>query len=140
MTLSATDIELVTQSFDRLEAELETHSKRFYATLFRRAPELRPLFREDLEGQGMKFLTTLRTVIQSLGDADAFAERLKDLSRAHASLGVVAAHFDPMEEALMDTLRDATGAAFTPDVETAWRAAYGEVRDTMVRLGDIPSA
>ncbi|WP_338549477.1 globin domain-containing protein [Roseovarius phycicola] len=137
MPMSAADIELVQRSFAHVRAELETHSDVFYAALFERAPNLRDLFREDLEGQGMKFMTTLRFVVSNLGDHAAMDDKLGRLGEAHASLGVKAADFDPMEDALIDTIRNALQELFTPQVEAAWRSAYGEARDTMVRVGGI---
>nr|WP_317056601.1 globin domain-containing protein [Roseovarius sp. W115] len=135
--MSATDIELVQRSFAHVRAELETHSDVFYTALFERAPALRALFRDDLEGQGMKFMTTLRFVVRNLGDQKAMDEKLGQLGHAHATLGVKTAEFDPMEEALIDTIRNTLQDLFTPQLESAWRAAYAEARDTMVHSGGI---
>ncbi len=140
MTLTATEHAMVRDSLSWLRAEFDTHSLYFYEALFRREPALRDLFREDLAGQGMKFMTTLAVIVEKLNDDDVGAAQYTGLGRQHASLGIEAAHFAPMGEALMDTLRAGLGADFTPDLEAAWRKAYAQVSDNMIRRGAVPGA
>lgn len=138
MALDASEKELIRQSFARLREDFDRHSTFFYDALFRHAPELRPMFRDDLAGQGMKFMTTLNRIIDQLEDPEGIAARYAELGRLHASLGIVATHFDPMGEALIDTMRNAMGEAFTPEHESAWRHSYRDISDTMIRAGGIP--
>jgi hemoglobin-like flavoprotein len=42
-----------------------------------------------------------------------------------------------MGEALMDTFREELGARFTPEVEAAWRAAYADLSNRIIALGEI---
>lgn len=137
MTLTATELDLVRASLDELRSEFDAHSMYFYDALFRRAPHLREMFREDLAGQGMKFMTTLSVVIEKLDDDDASAAQYTGLGKMHASLGVRAAHFPPMGEALIDTLRAGLGVGLTPELEAAWRKAYNQVASNMIRRGAI---
>ena len=137
MTVSASDLKLIRTSFDRLRDDLDSHSTEFYEALFRRAPYLRSMFREDLAGQGMKFMTTLGVIVDKLHDESAVAEQYVGLGRKHASLGVEAAHFEPMREALLDTLRVAMGAEFTGEMEQAWRRAFDQVGANMMKRGGI---
>ena len=131
---------LLRDCFERLQSEFDQFSTYFYEALFRRAPELRGLFRDDLTGQGMKFMTTLRKVILHTNVAEDKSEKLKGLGSDHASLGVVAGNFAPMEEALMDTLRHTLGDEFTPELESAWRKAYARLSEAMILKGGIPEA
>ena len=137
MSLEASDDVLLRESFERLQADFDQFSTYFYEALFRRAPELRPMFRDDLAGQGMKFITTLREVILSTKDATSEEERLAQLGSYHATLGVTAKSFAPMEEALIDTPKHTLGDAFTPELEAVWRKAYGEMSARMIRKGGI---
>ena len=137
MPISQTEQELVQESFAHLQPDFETHSTLFYEALFRRAPELRDLFRDDLAGQGMKFMTTLGEMIRQIQDPDAAFARYAKLGGLHASLGVTAANFEPMEEALMETLKNAFGDGFTPELEKAWRSVYAEIAAVMTREGGI---
>jgi nitric oxide dioxygenase len=49
----------------------------------------------------------------------------------HAGYGVTAAHYDTVATALLWTLGQGLGDAFTPEVETAWVAAYTLLATTM---------
>ena len=137
MSLTSTQIDLVRDSFATVRENLAPPSARFYETLFSHAPELRPMFRDDLEGQGMRFMTTLSLMVDHLDAPDALAARFDELGRSHKALGVRPAHFVPMEEALVDTLRERIGAAMTPETEAAWRAAYRDLVDEIVARGNL---
>lgn len=137
MTLSQTELDIVCTSLEKLRTEFAGHPRFFYDALFRRAPELRTMFREDIEGQGMKFMTTLGIIVSRLNDDASSAEQYLGLGKLHATLGVERSQFEPMGEALMDTLREGLGEDFTPELEAAWRKAYDHVADTMIRRGAI---
>ena len=129
--------DLLKESFDRLQSDFDRFSTFFYETLFRRAPELRSMFRDDLTGQGMKFITTLREISLHVDDAGSESARLEELGRYHARLGVTAENFAPMEEALIDTLRHTLGDEFTSELEAVWRKAYADMSMSMIRKGGI---
>ncbi|OBY27014.1 globin domain-containing protein [Leisingera sp. JC1] len=135
-----TDDELkqLQHSYSKLKEETGKSPAYFYDSLFRHAPELRQMFREDLEGQGMKFMTTLGVIIARLNDESAVAPQFQELGKTHASLGVLSKHFAPMEEALIDTLHHALGKQMTGELETLWRTAFKEIAAKMIERGDIP--
>jgi len=142
MPLPAKEIELVEdvlQKFNMVRREdMIAGSKRFYQILFQREPKLRALFRDDLTGQGMKFMTTLQTIVAALKDKDLLNSRLKLLAEGHANLGIVASNFVPMGEALIDTFQEVLGSEFTPDMESATRKAFLEISRRMIEYGGIP--
>ena len=141
MTISDQEIKEVLRSFDMIgPEELASGSRRFYENLFHRAPGLRSLFRDDLSGQGMKFMSTLRTIIVALKDKELLHSELKPLGEGHAKLGVVAINFVPMGEALIDTFREILGREFTAEMENAWRKAYIEISKEMIEHGGISGA
>jgi hemoglobin-like flavoprotein len=98
---------------------------------------MKKLFRDDLAGQGMKFMSTLDVIVRKLDDEAALANRYKGLGQTHAAIGIKATDFLPMEEALMDTLRHALEDDFTPELESAWRKAYAIVSSNMIRRGGM---
>ncbi len=141
MTISNQEIKEVLRSFDMIgPEELASGSKRFYENLFHREPELRAMFRADLSGQGMRFMSTLKTIVVALKDKEVLHSELKPLGEGHANLGVVAANFVPMGEALIDTFREILGREFTPEMENAWRKAYVEISKEMIERGGISGA
>ncbi|SPH18410.1 Bacterial hemoglobin [Defluviimonas aquaemixtae] len=138
MPVSARQSQLIRDSFAKLSDRLQPASMTFYEALFRRAPELREMFRDDLAGQGMKFMTTLGIVIENIDQTEKLGDRFAELGRVHALIGVKAAHFEPMGEALIDTLREELGEEeFDDEMEAAWRAAYAVLAERVIRRGGI---
>ncbi|MCA8881693.1 MAG: globin [Rhodobacteraceae bacterium] len=137
MALDPRQIDLIQDSFQKIRANLQPPSAFFYEALFRHAPQYREMFREDLEGQGMRFMSTLGVIVDNLGQPEAVEARFADLGVSHAALGITRAHFPPMEEALIDTLRNELGAGMTEETEAAWRAAYEEVAARIMAKGNI---
>ncbi len=137
MSITSEELRMVQASLDRLRENFDAHSTYFYDALFRHAPQLRQMFRDDLTGQGMKFMTTLDVIVQKLDDEDQIAEQYTGLGKSHATMRVHAADFAPMEEALIETMRNALGDDFTSELEHAWRKAYAVVSSNMIRRGGI---
>lgn len=118
-------------------AELFSGSTRFYDNIFARDPSLRAMFRDDLEGQGMRFMSTLRTIVDAIGTPGGLDAAMGELGQTHRILGVRQDQFDQMEEALMDTFRQLLGDGFTAELEEAWRKAYAEIAAAMISKGGI---
>lgn len=139
MSITPEELQLVQQCLSGLREDFDTHSTYFYESLFRHAPHLRRMFRDDLTGQGMKFMTTLDVIVSKLDNEEEIADQYTGLGKLHASVGVHRADFTPMEEALIDTMRNAMGANFSSELEHAWRKAFTIVSTNMIRRGDIGS-
>ncbi len=137
MAVTQRQIALIRASFDGLRGDMRPPSEQFYTALFRRAPQLRPLFREDLEGQGMKFMSTLAVIVDNLHDEADLAERYVELGGNHATVGVHVRDFDTMREALIDMFRYLQGDAFDAETEAAWRVAYDDMARAMIGSGGI---
>lgn len=54
------------------------------------------------------------------------------MGRAHAGYGIRNADCAKVADALLWTLADGLGDAFTHEVEAAWSAAYAAVADSMI--------
>ncbi|WP_158263537.1 globin domain-containing protein [Aliiruegeria haliotis] len=140
MPTSTEEIAMVKQSFEDLKPRLEPTSIHFYEALFERAPHLRELFREDLKGQGMRFMNTLGLILANLEEPEENPVDYKELGHLHTMLGIKQADFEPMEDALMESFREKLGEGkFTPELEAAWRRAYGLFSKKLIEEGDIPA-
>lgn len=135
MPLSPEDLALVRASFAQVRRRMEPGSTLFYDVLFARAPGYRTLFRDDLSGQGMKFMTTLGTILGTLDRPDDWRDRHADLAEGHAALGIGPEHHAVMREALIDTFRATMGDALDGRTEAAWRRAYDEIAGRMLATG-----
>ncbi|MFV0358342.1 globin domain-containing protein [Tropicimonas sp.] len=138
MALSEQEIARIKQSFDDLEPNLEPTSVHFYEELFVRAPHMRSLFREDLKGQGMRFMNTLGLILDNMVDPDTVPVNYEELGRMHRVLGIKRGDFAPMEDALIASLAFKLGDGFDGELETLWRAAYRDFSARLVAEGDIP--
>lgn len=140
MPLTQSDIQLVRDSLATAStAELFSGSTLFYDRLFAREPDLKAMFRDDLEGQGMRFMSTLRTIVGALDVPGGLDQAMVELAATHRLMGVRKEMFATMQEALVETFSALLGDAFTPKLETAWRNAYGEIADAMIAAGGIVS-
>jgi hemoglobin-like flavoprotein len=61
---------------------------------------------------------------------------LRQLGARHVDYGVLPEHYETVGQALLDTLAQGLGPAFTGEVEEAWREAYMLIADTM--QADVP--
>jgi hemoglobin-like flavoprotein len=137
----------------------DTAADFFYQRLFELAPEYRALFGEDLAAQKRKLVTMFSFIVKAM---DWLDEDWKDevgpeedlcfvvlaLGRRHANLYKVPdAAYETVGEALLWTLDQGLGQAFTPEVKEAWTKLYGLVATTMkvgarasrleTRLGEV---
>jgi hemoglobin-like flavoprotein len=103
----------------------------FYDRLFETAPDVRPLFPADLSGQKVKLIGMLATAINSLHQLDAILPAVRDLGRRHRAYGVMAEHYAPVGAALLWTLEQGLGPAFTSEVKLAWGEAYSALAGAM---------
>jgi hemoglobin-like flavoprotein len=103
----------------------------FYRRLFDRYPELRPLFKGDIDRQTALFVTMLNTVVSSLENREPVVPLIKTVGARHAGYGVADADYDKFADALLDSFAVALGEGFTPATRAAWEAVYAELADTM---------
>lgn len=130
MTLTEPEIALLTRSLERLTdrpSGSDPFGQRFYLLLFEEAPETRALFREDFSEQGMRFLSTLRVIVEALNRPEALADHMARLGAGHAAYGVRAEHFAPMERALRRCMAEALGDKYDAETDAAWQRAYAEI-------------
>jgi hemoglobin-like flavoprotein len=124
-------ITLVKESFAKVKPIAPQAASLFYGRLFEIAPEVRPLFKGDIEEQGRKLMQVIATAVGALDRLGDIVPVVQDLGRRHAGYGVSEAAYDKVAEALLWTLGQGLGAAFTPAVKEAWTATYTILADTM---------
>lgn len=127
--------ELLQESLPLVRACLLPASTQFYDNLFVLAPHMRGLFRTDLAGQGMRFMTTLTTIAELVDEPGELTQEIEALALSHRGIGVRAEHFGPMGDALLVTLGETLGPAFTCELQAAWRSAYDRFAAAMIARG-----
>ena len=115
---------LVRASFAKVAPIAPQAAALFYGRLFELDPTLKPLFKGDMTEQGRKLMTMIGTAVANLNKLDAIVPAVQDLGRRHTSYGVQPQHYATVGSALLWTLGQGLGEAFTPQVEAAWTEVY----------------
>ena len=124
-------IALVQGSFKSVAPIASKAADLFYDRLFEIAPEVRRLFPADLSVQKVKLMAMLAKAVNNLHQLDAVLPSLRQLGDRHREYGVSADHYAPVGAALLWTLEQGLGSAFSPDVKAAWTEAYGALAGAM---------
>ncbi len=122
---------LVQTSFEKVAPIADTAAALFYGCLFELDPSLRPLFPADLKEQGRKLMHMLTVAVRGLDRLDELVPAVQALGRRHAGYGVRPEHYDTVAAALLWTLEEGLGEAFTLEVKEAWVAVYTLLANTM---------
>jgi hemoglobin-like flavoprotein len=127
----ARSIELVQASWAQVLPIADAAATLFYDRLFELDPSLRALFKRDLGEQKKKLMLTLGVAVDGLRNPAKLAPVLHALGVRHAGYMVAERHYALVGEALLWTLREGLGDAFTPDLSAAWAEVYGYVSSEM---------
>lgn len=122
---------LVQTSFAKVASIAEPAAAMFYARLFELDPSLRPLFTTDLTEQGRKLMKMIGLAVNGLDRLDELVPIVQQLGVRHRGYGVRDEHYDTVASALVWTLEQGLGPAFTPETKEAWVTVYGILASTM---------
>jgi hemoglobin-like flavoprotein len=129
----ALDLDALETSFDLVAPRGDELVDRFYARLFETAPAVLPLFAHtDMAAQKRMLLGALALLRRSLRDLDAIAPALRALGARHVAYGARPEHYPVVGEVLIAAMAEIAGAAWQPEHEAAWAAAFGVVAGAML--------
>ena len=137
MTLE--QIDLVQKSFDAMWPVRRKLAGLFYSRFFELAPDARQLFPDDMERQQLKLMDMIAAIVGALDQRELFRSLISDTGRQHARLGVQPSHYAAFREALLGSLAEQFGGAFTPELRQAWLTLYGAVEAEMLRAANTTS-
>ena len=132
-------ISLIQTSWASVLPIQDTAAGLFYQRLFALDPAVRPMFKGDMQEQGRKLMKMLGTVVNSLTRLDELVPVAQDMARRHVGYGVQAQHYDTVGAALLWTLEQGLGSAFTDDTRDAWATAYGTLAGVMKEAAYAPA-
>lgn len=95
----------------------------FYAELFRRYPEVRPMFRQDMSVQKQKLLQTLEWIVGNLDRPAEVRTMARDLGKKHETYGAKAAHYPLVRDVLVESMAKVAGTSWSRELEADWRLA-----------------
>ena len=125
-------IDVVQRTWQRVVPIADTAANLFYDRLFEMEPELRSLFPADLAGQKKKLLQMLGRAVAALGHPEDIVEDLQGLGERHVTYGVKDSHYPLVGAALLWTLEQGLGDAWTHEAKDAWTAAYSLLSSVML--------
>ncbi|MFD9031028.1 globin domain-containing protein [Streptomyces sp. NPDC059567] len=134
--LSAHEIDLIRASVSVVEPLAADMTVYFYAILFARYPEVRPMFPPGMDTQRGRLLRALLRIVDLVDDPENLVRFCGHLGRDHRKFGALRAHFPAVGECLLASLARYAGPAWTQDIAAAWTKAYGAVADAMISAAE----
>jgi hemoglobin-like flavoprotein len=130
VSLTAEQKQLVQASFPKVALNAEAVAAAFYARLFADDPSVQPLFKGDMQQQGVKLMQMIATAVASLDRLDDIVPAVQALGQRHVNYGVQKEHYALVGGALLATLQDKLGDEFTPELKDAWTQVYTVLANT----------
>ena len=124
-------IELVKETWVKVVPIADKAAELFYARLFELDPSVKPMFKNDMTEQGKKLMKTINIAVEALDDVEPLIPTLKEMGAAHVGYGVKDKDYNTVGAALLWTLEQGLGDAFTDEVRNAWGAVYEVLASTM---------
>ena len=124
MALSSQQITLVQGTFAQVAPIADAAAELFYQRLFQLDPSLRHLFKSDMRDQGKKLMQMLSVAVHALDRLDTIAPAVQAMGKRHVNYGVALKDYETVGTALLWTLEQGLGEAFTPEVREAWAEVY----------------
>jgi nitric oxide dioxygenase len=125
------EINLVRASWANMAKISDQAADLFYGRLFEVYPEVRPLFRGEIDEQGEKLMRMIGKAVDALDDLEPLDRVIKMMGARHSGYGVLDEDYPKLEEALLWTLEQGLGDDFTPATRAAWASVYDDLADMM---------
>jgi hemoglobin-like flavoprotein len=137
--LSAQQIELVQSTWKSVVPISDQAASLFYGKLFELDSDTKLLFAQtDIEEQKKKLMQMISVAVNGLDRLEQIVPAVQALGKRHVSYNVQDDHYDTVGTALLWTLEQGLGDAFTPEVQEAWAATYTVLADTMKAAATEP--
>lgn len=130
--MDQSDIRRIRLCWSKVTASSDAAGEMFYFRLFKIAPGTRRLFKGDMKDQRMKLMTTLDFIVDHLDQLDALVPEAIQLAARHVKYGVSPEQYAPVGEALIWTVQQVLGPAFTDEDRQAWERAYDSLTGAMI--------
>lgn len=129
-----TDVALVQRTWKQILPISDEAAQLFYSRLFEIDPALRKMFAHaDMAEQRRKLMMIIGMAVRNLDQLDDLIPAVEALGRKHVAYGVTNEHYDTVAAALIWTLEQGLGSAFTPQVRSAWTETYTILASVMQR-------
>lgn len=126
-------VDVLEQSFNALAPKGEHLVKRFYDELFKRHPQVQPLFSKTTKDkQQTKLLAALKLVVNNLRNPDTLKSALLEMGARHQQYGVIKEHYPLVANTLLDVMSEVAGDLWTAEISQAWTGALNAIAEIML--------
>ena len=126
------NVALVQQTWEQVVPIADEAAMAFYSRLFELDPSLRSMFRQtDMVEQRKKLMQMITVAVRGLGRFEELRPAVAALGQRHAGYGVQDHHYDTVGAALIWTLEQGLGDAFTAEARESWVLLYGTLATIM---------
>ena len=115
------NLELIADNFHLISDKTHNIAAVFYERFFGKHPELEDLFTNSPAPQQQMLNETLTSVIDHLEDADWVKSNMEALGLRHQGYEVTDEMYDMWIDALVETLQQLSGDAWSEHLERVWR-------------------
>lgn len=129
--LAIDKVDLVQSSFAKVVPIADKIAQLFYPRLFELDPDLRVLFKSDIQKLQRKLMSALAVAVEGLEAPEKILPTVQELGRRHVGYGAKDEHYEVVIEALIWSLEQGLGDQFTLPVRNAWEEALKFVGDVM---------
>lgn len=130
-------IDLVSQSFEKIKPYANEFVASFYETLFQDNPKVRSLFKNtNMDKMHQKLLESLVLLVDNLQEPESLRPVLQKLGARHKTYGVMAQYYPMVGDALLATFPKYIPDDWQPEVEKAWADTFQAVMQIMLEGAD----
>jgi hemoglobin-like flavoprotein len=133
MALTEKDVEIVRTTLALVLPIANTAAEMFYQHLFEIAPEVKPLFKGDMQKQGAMLMGSIKLAVDNINKPEILLPAIQKLGERHAQYHVQEEHYTIVGKALLWTLEQGLADAFTNEVKQAWAATYTTLACEMIK-------
>jgi hemoglobin-like flavoprotein len=132
LEMNPTQVKLVQESFAKVAPIADHAAVIFYDRLFEIAPAVKAMFPADMKEQRRKLMAALAIIVGGLSTLETILPAASALAKRHVAYGARPEHYPVVGSVLLWTLEKGLDESWTPEVASAWTAAYGTLSDFMI--------
>ena len=126
------NVALVQQTWNQVLPIADDAARLFYNRLFQLDPSLRAMFKQtDMAEQRKKLMQMITVAVRGLGKIEELIPAVRALGQRHVGYGVQDHHYDTVGAALLWTLEQGLGEAFTEEARASWTETYYTLANVM---------
>lgn len=137
------NVQLLRETFERAKKEnggATALGMRFYARLFEKYPQVRPLFKTAPEEQHKKLLASISSIVSAIEKPAVLLPFLQAMGIRHLKYKTQNSHYAAVSENLVAVLTEhlSKEGEFTEEMRSTWEAALKTVSEIMIEAADNP--